>query len=118
MKRTIRLCTFETNSSSVHTLQILTKDDYDKWKNGGYLDEWNNEVYSKEEALELIKEDLNKEEFKEITNYSKEEFDREMEEWGLELYETYGGPYYEDYEKSFTTPSGDNMIVFGYYGVN
>lgn len=83
MKRTVRLCTFETNSSSVHTLQILTKDDYNKWKNGGYLDRYDNEVYSKEEALELIKEELNKEEFKEITNYSKEEFNREMEGWGV-----------------------------------
>ena len=118
MKRTVRLCTFETNSSSVHTLQILTKDDYDKWKNGGYLDKWNNEVYSKEEVLDMIKNDLSEEEFKEIISYDKEKLDREIKEWEFYSYETYGGPYYEDYEKSFTTPSGDNMVAFGYYGEN
>ena len=117
MKRTVRLNTFETNSSSVHSLQILTKNDYDKWINGDYLDELNNKVLSKEEVLELIKEDLSEEEFKEFVSYDKEKFDRVIKEWELYSYDMYGEDF-EYYKKSFTTASGDNMVAFGYYGAD
>ena len=32
MKRQIRRGTFETNSSSVHSLTMCTQSDYDRWK--------------------------------------------------------------------------------------
>ena len=32
--RTIRTKVFETNSSSTHSLVILSKEDYEKWENG------------------------------------------------------------------------------------
>ena len=34
MRQTIRLNTFETNSSSYHTLIIMSKDEFEKFKNG------------------------------------------------------------------------------------
>lgn len=34
MKQLIRFNTFETNSSSIHTLSIVNKDDFEKFKSG------------------------------------------------------------------------------------
>lgn len=37
MKRQIRLGVFETNSSSQHTLSVMTKEQYEKWETGDVL---------------------------------------------------------------------------------
>ena len=37
MKMTVRQGVFETNSSSVHSLTMATKDDYEKFENGELL---------------------------------------------------------------------------------
>ena len=34
MKKTVRMGVWETNSSSVHSICICTKEEYDKWENG------------------------------------------------------------------------------------
>lgn len=53
----IRNNTFETNSSSTHSLTICTKEDYKKWENGElyYYDE---RLVSKEEAGNIIRENI------------------------------------------------------------
>lgn len=53
----IRFNTFETNSSSTHSLTICTKEDYKKWENGElyYYDE---RLVSKEEADNIIRENI------------------------------------------------------------
>lgn len=130
MKRQIRRGTFETNSSSVHNLQIMNADDFDKWNdNGLYVYEgsdcyWDdkskapleNSVYTKEEAIAFInsskwppEEGFNFEDEDEV-----EELLRENEFYSPDYY--FDNDYYESFSQEYTTPSGDKIVCFGYYG--
>lgn len=89
----IRRNVFETNSSSTHSICICTEEDFNKWKNGEKL--W--DYYSGElvDISEVSEEDRNTWDFRDY------DFDEDCKEW---------------YGVSFTTPSGDKMVVFGTYG--
>lgn len=96
-KRQIRYGVFETNSSMTHALTICTEEEYNKWRKGELIyDDWDNKL------VEVP------------ADYDEDE----DEDW---QYQTYGAyqdshEYCEDFKKNFTTPSGDNMVAFGYYG--
>lgn len=135
--RQIRRNVFETNSSSTHSLTICTEDEFDRWKSGELmLDMWEDKFI---EAIEPTAEDY--EHAKTIYNSEKSVYYRDWDE--LSDYEkkqytlscmlngTSGTEsrylsfdkwcdnytrYCEDFRESFTTPSGDRMIAFGYYG--
>ena len=95
MKKQIRRSVFETNSSSTHVLTIATKKQFEAWKkNELYLDGWNNKfiVVNKETQQQHI-----------------EDYDY------IETYEEYWSGNYENFKQSFRTPSGDDMVAFGYY---
>ena len=120
----IRRGVFETNSSSVHSITMCMKSDYDKWVAGEfYWDRWNHEFVSKEHVDKFIEEVRNdfrdyepdyiqgdeewEKKFLRYLNddnqyYSCERFNDEIE--------------YEGFFEEFTTPSGDAVISFGYYG--
>ena len=93
MKRQIRRGVFETNSSSTHSLTIVSQEDYDKWKKGEMLiHKWNDDLISKEDITE----------------------DK------LDYYETYD-EYWEDsdletFEQTFTTKGGEKIVAFGEFG--
>ena len=131
MKRQIRRNVFETNSSSTHSLTLILKSDYDKWdKENGFLftgSGWcypegnkpqKDHVYTKEEAIE----------FEKLSKYPpKDDFDWDDEDAVLEMlhdnewfdsdyYWNYYCEEYETFEDTITTPSGDEVIAFGYYG--
>ena len=55
--KTIRIGTFETNSSSTHSITLCMKEDYKKWENGElyYYDE---RLVSKEEVDNIIRENI------------------------------------------------------------
>lgn len=131
MKRQIRRGVFETNSSSVHSLTMCSKGEYDRWKkdnlflftgSGRRYPDNNKPIpgnfYTKSEAIE----------FEKSSNYPPSNaFDWENEEEVLELLrenEWYDSGYfgdhlcseYETFEKTFTTPGGEEIIAFGYYG--
>lgn len=132
--RQIRKGVFETNSSSTHSLTICTRDEYEKWINGQVLfdKDFNKfvknitisskqykdaENYYNRNKLAYYKdwEDLTDKEKQDYTvKYLKDkgEYDDTLyahEEW-VDSVE------YETFEQEFTTPSGDNMVAFGYYG--
>ena len=46
--RQVRLGTFETNSSSVHSLVILDAEDFDKWKSGEFVLDTDKKAKTKE----------------------------------------------------------------------
>ena len=93
MKQTIRLGIWETNSSSVHSLCICSKDDFEKWKNGKlYYDVSDDKITDKE--TNRWGED----------NYSYNHFWDDYCE------------YYEGFEEYYISPHGDEIIAFGYYG--
>jgi hypothetical protein len=127
MKRQIRREVFETNSSSVHSITMCTKSDYDEWQSGnlflfdGYSSNYSDDnrpkrkhFYTKEEAIE----------FEKSNRFLDSDFDwdddekvmqllRDQEWYSLEYY-NYDNYYY--FEESFTTPNGEDIVAFGYYG--
>ena len=97
MKRQIRSHVFETNSSMTHALTICTEEEYERWQNGEVLyGKWEHDFKTLEE-VEGLDDEWEREEY-----VSSEEYDDDYD--------------FEHYEKHFTTPSGDKMVVFGYYG--
>ena len=124
--RTVRRGTFETNSSSTHSITMCMESDYEKWKNGEmYWHRWNDELVSKEEVeKEMAKL---REEF---IAYNPD-FDENNEEWKEKLeqyinedkmyytYEEFNDYDYIEYETfvdTFETPQGEKVVSFGYYG--
>lgn len=113
--RTIRRGVFETNSSSVHSLTIMTKKDYDGWTNENYMR--NGTIYSFEEAKQEILKD---EWFMQYNGHRVRTFTED--DWMDQIYDAdfqtkeRFGEDYEQFEEYFTTPSGDEMVAFGYYG--
>ena len=138
MKQQIRLGVFETNSSSVHSLTMVEKPDYEKWKKGEILfSEYgcngDSEFLPADEAIEknlsmFDKEDLTEkfvEEYRKTKNlYRSLDAD---EDCGLDLSELYlnyeeykemvAERYcYEEFEEEYKTKSGETIVAFGYYG--
>ena len=130
MKKQIRRGTFETNSSSTHAIVMCMESDYDRWQecnlylftgSGWYYPDNNkpkkNRFYTREEAIEFEKTDKYA---REDVNWTDEdevnEILRESEFYDYEYFwNEYCGDY-ECYEETMTTPNGDRVIAFGYYG--
>lgn len=111
MKRQVRRGVFETNSSSVHSICITTQSEYDKWKNGEVFYDNYSECFCTKESL-----------LKEYPEYNEE--DEECRyirrgDFGCYTYdEWHDWDYieYETYSEKYTSPSGDKLVAFGYYG--
>lgn len=131
MKRQIRQSVFETNSSSVHSLTMCLKADWDKWMKEEVLMR-KGKFLETEKAMQENAEDLRK-----YANCSEEDIkayldgeltlaDLNVSRWYVAEYwhtpdedDAYlEGSDYEGFEKTFTTPSGDEVVAFGYYGEN
>ena len=98
MKRQIRLGVYETNSSMCHALSIITEQEYKDWEDGKLMfDTWDDELITKNQS------DIDDDDDSRYAKNPEEYFDKYSE-------------HFETYEREFTTPSGDNMIAFGYYG--
>ena len=126
--RTVRRGTFETNSSSTHSITMCMESDYEKWKNGEmYWHRWNDELVSKEE----VEKEMAK--LREEFIADNPDFDENNEEWKEELeqyinedktyytYEEFNDYHYIEYETfvdTFETPQGEKVVSFGYYGAN
>lgn len=99
MKRQVRRGVFETNSSSVHSITMCTKSDYDKWKNGELVwYRWGDELVP-------------------ITPEIQASLDEDRREYYT--YEQFGDYDYIDYEtfeENYKTPGGEEVVAFGYYG--
>lgn len=121
----IRRNTFETNSSSTHSMVIGTEDEIEKWRNGeAYLNNvWSNDVkdrlgkYAHEQfipsdvVLELFAADYERDGkgwYDEFAYYARSELD-------LVAYKY----FYDDLEQdvnSYTSPSGDKLKIICAYG--
>ena len=121
MKRQIRRGVFETNSSSTHSLTMMMKRDYDRWRTenlylfdgSGWGWEFNkpvyNHLYTRDEAVEFVK----KNKYYKGEAVIDEELlsDAEFISW-----ENSGDDYLEEFYQEFTTPSGEVVVAFGEYG--
>lgn len=132
MKVQVRQGTFESNSSSVHSITMCMKSDYDRWTSdnefllftgSGWCYPKNNQpiqnhLYTKEEAIAFEKS--SKYVPSENFDWNDEEAIMEMlheNEWyDFNYWSNYFGDAYETFEDSLTTPNGDEVVAFGYYG--
>lgn len=131
--RQIKQGVFETNSSSVHTISICSKKEFEDWEKGELLaDSYNNyQLIPKEEVREL-----NIKSAEVMYNHSKEKYWKDWEdltdEEKDELIEKYNdyhrfltrSEYLMDdesittYLQNYTTVSGDEIVIYGKYGVD
>ncbi len=106
--RVIRRGVFETNSSSVHSLSILTREDYETWRDNPYsVYLCDNKIYTEEEAINLLSE--------QYPRYSKEEIASELRDFGFENFEDYGANFETEFTP-FVSPSGDQLVIVEYFG--
>lgn len=126
MKYNIRTIIFETNSSSVHSITMCMKDDYTKWCNGELLMR-DGQFLEKEKAKLENAKDLVKYEGcsdDEIDRYLKDEISLSdlVDNYNFSSYwhsaeeDSIQNEYFEEFEESFTTPNGESVIAFGYFG--
>lgn len=117
----VRRGVFETNSSSVHSIAICTKDEFNAWRNGElYKNDgwWGNSILpyvrknfiTKDEALNLISNSsyykpMN--EGEDIGEYFREYEIYDYENWGYD---------YETDVTNYTTPNGEEIVAVCYYG--
>lgn len=124
--RQVRRMTFETNSSSTHSITMCLKNDYDKWEAGEvYLNDdggWSSnspykekQFVTKEEAIDILTNNKYPPE-KDLTKLDDEELDDIFKDNEIYTYDNYWRDYLEDYEVYFTTPNGDTVVAFGQYG--
>jgi hypothetical protein len=92
----IRQGVFETNSSSTHALAICTQEEWDKLQSGEYVVDKCDITKMFDANDEAVKDDV------------------------YEIYLTYDELFdrvpLEFFNRHFTTPSGDKMVAWGFYG--
>ena len=104
MKQTVRLNTFETNSSSTHSCIICTAEEYDALKNGlMYVNKYGNDIYSKEEVE---------------SEYRADNTDLDFEDWLDEneytTFENWGSDY--EFDDTYREINGQKVYAICYYG--
>lgn len=114
MKRQIRRGTFETNSSSTHSLTMCSDDEFRKWENGEILYDKGNKVFVTID--EIIKDNPD------VIDWTDEELVEEyLSTEGIyrfdEFFDRYGR-YYDTFVESYITIKGEKVVTFGYYGYN
>ena len=122
MKKQIRCGVFETNSSSTHSLTMMMKNDYKRWRdsglylyNGGYGWDFNkptlNNLYTRDEAVAFAK---NNKYYKDVED-DKIDYTI-LKDCGFIAWDDVGNEYLESFYQEFTTPSGETIVAFGEYG--
>lgn len=127
MKIQIRRSVFETNSSSVHSITMCSKDDFEKWENNSnyyFLYRYNKSglIGTKEEMIKMLKSET----WRDGTPvYSDVDWDNEVSVKDLfvekniltsdEYFDRYN-EYLETFVEYYTTPKGEDVVAFGYYG--
>ena len=130
----IRTGVFETNSSSVHSMVLCSANDYEDWVKGKKLYNVNynyNGWHYIEAPLFVTPEEAA--EYDSNYPYPKEHQENYWGDWELDFQdeegnwherqfitaEEYGRAYscmYETFDDSFTTPGGEEVVAFGFYG--
>lgn len=123
MKRQIRRGVFETNSSSTHSITMCSNKEYEKWENGEVLYwEDRDKFGTREEIIEEMKTamlyngrlcypDVNWEDKEQVDDIFSVERVKTCDEF-------FNDDYYETYSTEYTTPNGEVVVAFGYYGYN
>lgn len=109
--RNIRNKIFETNSSSTHSLSIVSSEEFDKLKNGElYFDDWDERIVTQEEYNEKVNKI--KEEYPCIDD---DDLIERLKDYGIYTYESYIDyieSQFETFVERYTTKSGDEIVAF------
>lgn len=117
-----RIGVFETNSSSTHTLCIVPKDVYEKVVAGElFISRYGDTTYTRDDAIDAAIVWRNR---WSTQKYTREMVDAMDEDTLLQFlkneeivkFDDWGSDWLEWFEESYTTPSGDEIVVFGQYG--
>lgn len=95
----IRRNVFETNSSSTHSITMCMKSDYDRWVAGELV--WSRWWDKLVEITPEVKQSMEDDDGEYLT---------------YEQFNDYDYLEFETFTESYTTPNGDKVISFGYYG--
>lgn len=126
MKVQIRRGVFETNSSSTHSLTIVSKSSFDKWLAGEvYYSEYNKgdvdkDFMSKEGVNKVLMKRSDTKTLEDIQNLEEDELSEIYGEEGFYTYESYEelkGYYYSTFEEKHTF-GAEEIVAFGYYGMD
>lgn len=140
----IRHGIFETNSSSTHSLNICTRQEWNDWKEGKllynpYESEFiDNYLLSEEKKQTKLREyydtKVKKDFYKDFNNLTKEELSKlmmkaiqdkfifpdlnKLEDNDYFTYDAYWdrNDELEGYSEYYTSKSGDEIVIFGEYG--
>lgn len=121
MKMQIRRGVFETNSSSVHSITMCTGSDFDRWTDGELLF-WEDEKKfgTREELIEDLKKDTWYDGKLRYPNINWDDKDQVSDIFNDENIKTFNqyfqNDWFETYWEAYTTPGGENIVAFGYYG--
>lgn len=120
MKREVRRGVFETNSSSVHSLTMCSREEYKKWENGEVLYwEEENKFGTKEEIIEEMKKMKwhdGTPRYEKVNWENEDTVDDIFSDEGIKTCEKYfENDWYETYEEVYTTQNGEEVVAFGYY---
>ena len=130
----IRHNVFETNSSSTHSITMCLKSEYTEWKKDKlYFVNYysvDKKFLTWDELIELIKKPMSPikmdiddiEELEANHNSGKDELvDDMLADYDVFTYSSWCDhkcPELERYSSTFTTPKGEEICAFGYYGEN
>ncbi len=129
MKKKIRRGVYETNSSSCHSITMCMESDYDRWREEGLLlyKGWGygyaennkpekNHFYTRDEVISFEKTSR----YNDNVDWNNEkEVNDILSDKGFLSYDSFWDDYcedYEAYEETMTTPNGEKVVAFGYYG--
>ena len=122
----IRNNVFETNSSSTNSLVMCTKSDYVEFAKGTkyYVDCYNapEKFMTFEDIIEWMTDTnkLDSDAVEELRSmYTKKDLDGVadyLRDYDIYTADTYDDNDYEDFYEEFTTPGGETVVTFGYYG--
>lgn len=121
MKMQIRRGVFETNSSSVHSITMCTGSDFDRWTDGELLF-WEDEKKfgTREEIIEDLKKSTwydGKLRYPDINWDDKDQVSDIFNDENIKTFNQYfQNDWFETYWEAYTTPGGENVVAFGYYG--
>lgn len=110
MKTQIRFGTFETNSSSTHSITIVSKEQYDKWIRGECYFDHNKDKFISIEDGDIIRSKYAVINNNEVDFSDYHEIPVTYDEWYSEL---------ADYNETYKATQKINdieIVAFGYYG--
>lgn len=123
----VRSNTFETNSSSTHSICMCTKDQYDSWASDWDSLKADSVIYSNceeklvavEEAVKYANRYHDYVELSDIFDTDSPKHDDAvdyMRDEGFMTCDDFDDYTEESYYKEFVTPGGETVVAFGNYG--